>query len=74
MNQRNRGSWTPLMYASYIGHDNIVNLLLDAGAKVELRNNKGATALMLTCSCGNESVAYFLVQVCPKKLILKGQF
>ncbi|XP_071807043.1 ankyrin repeat and SAM domain-containing protein 3-like [Asterias amurensis] len=62
MNQRNRGSWTPLMYASYIGHDNIVNLLLDAGAKVELRNNKGATALMLTCSCGNESVAYFLVQ------------
>ncbi len=51
------------MYASYIGHDNIVNLLLDAGAKVDIKSDKGTTALMLTASCGNESVAYFLIQV-----------
>ncbi|XP_072049082.1 ankyrin repeat and SAM domain-containing protein 3-like [Amphiura filiformis] len=62
IDKRNKGSWTPLMYASYIGHDNIVNLLLDAGAKVDIKSEKGTTALMLTASCGNESVAYFLIQ------------
>ncbi|KAJ8322386.1 hypothetical protein KUTeg_000857 [Tegillarca granosa] len=30
LNRRNHGGWTPLMYACYIGHDNIVNLLLEA--------------------------------------------
>ena len=47
----------------YVGHDNVVNLLLEAGVNVNLRNNKGQTALMLAASCGNESVGYFLLQV-----------
>lgn len=51
------------MYACYIGHDNIVNLLLDAGVSVNVKNHKGQTPLMLASSCGNESVGYFLVQV-----------
>lgn len=62
-NKKNRGSWTPLMYASYIGHDNIVNLLLDAKVDVNVTTDSGTTALMLAASCGNESVAYFLHQV-----------
>lgn len=63
LNGKNFGGWTPLMYASYIGHDNIVNLLLEAGVNVNATTAKGLTPLMLAASCGNESIAYFLLQV-----------
>ncbi|NWI86796.1 ANKS3 protein, partial [Pitta sordida] len=62
LNQRNCGGWTALMYASYIGHDNIVHLLLEAGVNVNIPTPEGQTPLMLASSCGNESVAYFLLQ------------
>ncbi|XP_056389966.1 ankyrin repeat and SAM domain-containing protein 3 isoform X2 [Hyla sarda] len=62
LNQPNLGGWTPLMYASYIGHDAVVSLLLEAGVDVNCRTPGGQTPLMLAASCGNESVAYFLVQ------------
>lgn len=65
---KNKGGWTPLMYASYIGHDNIANLLLEAGVNVNATTAKGVTPLMLAASCGNESIAYFLLQV-PNKLM-----
>ncbi|XP_078414870.1 ankyrin repeat and SAM domain-containing protein 3 isoform X3 [Cetorhinus maximus] len=61
-NQKNRGGWTPLMYASYIGHDTIVHLLLEAGVDVNTTTERGQSALMLAASCGNESIAYFLLQ------------
>ncbi|XP_048465359.1 ankyrin repeat and SAM domain-containing protein 3 [Rhincodon typus] len=61
-NQKNRGGWTPLMYASYIGHDTIVHLLLEAGVDVNMTTERGQSALMLAASCGNESIAYFLLQ------------
>lgn len=63
LSQRNCGGWTPLMYASYIGHDNIVHVLLEAGVNVNVPTPEGQTPLMLASSCGNESVAYFLLQV-----------
>ncbi|XP_046369283.2 ankyrin repeat and SAM domain-containing protein 3-like isoform X1 [Haliotis rufescens] len=56
IDKKNRGSWTPLMYACYIGHDNIVNLLIDSGCDVNVKNHKGQTPLMLAASCGNETV------------------
>ncbi|XP_067290637.1 ankyrin repeat and SAM domain-containing protein 3 [Pseudorasbora parva] len=59
---KNIGGWTPLMYAAYIGHDSIVNLLLEAGVSVNSTTSKGLTPLMLAASCGNESIAYFLLQ------------
>ncbi|XP_074519487.1 ankyrin repeat and SAM domain-containing protein 3 [Halichoeres trimaculatus] len=62
LNGKNIGGWTPLMYASYIGHDNIANLLLEAGVNVNACTAKGLTPLMLAASCGNESIAYFLLQ------------
>ncbi|XP_077595086.1 ankyrin repeat and SAM domain-containing protein 3 [Stigmatopora nigra] len=62
LNGKNIGGWTPLMYASYIGHDNIANLLLEAGVNVNATNARGQTPLMLAASCGNESIAYFLLQ------------
>ncbi|XP_034564283.1 ankyrin repeat and SAM domain-containing protein 3 [Notolabrus celidotus] len=62
LNGKNMGGWTPLMYASYIGHDNIANLLLEAGVNVNATTAKGLSPLMLAASCGNESIAYFLLQ------------
>lgn len=63
LDRPNCGGWTPLMYAAYVGHDNIVNLLLDCHVDVNARTTKnGATALMLAASCGIESVVYFLLQ------------
>ncbi|XP_067100698.1 ankyrin repeat and SAM domain-containing protein 3 isoform X1 [Osmerus mordax] len=62
LDNKNFGGWTPLMYAAYIGHDNIANLLLEAGVSVNATTGKGLTPLMLAASCGNESIAYFLLQ------------
>ena len=56
--------WTPLMYAAYVGHDTIVNLLLDSDADPSLGTPANLTPLMVAAGCGNESVCYFLVQVC----------
>ena len=64
MNKHNCGGWTALMYAAYVGHDNVVNLLLDVDVDVNVKALKsGSTPLMLAASCGNESVVYFLLQV-----------
>ncbi|XP_014872369.1 ankyrin repeat and SAM domain-containing protein 3 isoform X2 [Poecilia latipinna] len=62
LDRKNLGGWTPLMYAAYIGHDNIANLLLEAGVNVNAATPNGLTPLMLAASCGNESIAYFLLQ------------
>ncbi|XP_018416735.1 PREDICTED: ankyrin repeat and SAM domain-containing protein 3 [Nanorana parkeri] len=62
LNQQNLGGWTPLMYASYIGHDAVVSLLLEAGVDVNCRTPIGQTPLMLAASCGNEKVAHCLIQ------------
>ena len=67
LDQPNCDGWTPLMYAAYVGHDNIVNLLLDFPVDVNGRTqnrkkNYGATPLMLASSCGNDTVVYFLLQ------------
>ena len=51
------------MYASYIGHDTVVSLLIDAQCDVNTKNKRGQTPLMLAASCGNESVAFLLIQV-----------
>lgn len=64
LDRPNIGGWTPLMYAAYVGHDTIVNLLLDYHVDVNARTTTkyGATPLMLAASCGNESIVYFLLQ------------
>ncbi|XP_013913643.1 PREDICTED: ankyrin repeat and SAM domain-containing protein 3, partial [Thamnophis sirtalis] len=63
LDQKNRGGWTPLMYASYIGYDTVVRMLLQAGANVNMSTPEGQTPLMLAASCGNECAAAFLLQV-----------
>ncbi|XP_050416603.2 ankyrin repeat and SAM domain-containing protein 3 [Patella vulgata] len=62
IDKRNRGGWTPLMYACYIGHEAIAKLLIDAECDINMKNNKGQTPLMLAASCGNEAVGHLLVK------------
>ncbi|KXJ11595.1 ankyrin repeat and SAM domain-containing protein 3 [Exaiptasia diaphana] len=63
INNRNPGGWSPLMYASYVGHFNIVTMLLEKGnVDVDARSGgRSATALMLAASCGKEEVVEFLL-------------
>ena len=63
LNRLNRGGWSPLMYAAYMGHDTILNLLLEAGADPNFCSRKKLSPLMIAAGCGNESVCYFLLQV-----------
>lgn len=45
-----RQKYTVLMTSSFLGHENIVKLLLEAGADLNLQNEDGWTALMLAAS------------------------
>ncbi|KAL4229131.1 Ankyrin repeat and SAM domain-containing protein 3 [Mactra antiquata] len=60
IDKKNKGGWTALMYACYIGHESIVSLLLENGCNVNLRNQKKETSLMLASSCGNDRVGRLL--------------
>ena len=63
-NSLNGGGWNPLTYAAYVGHDVVVNFLLDeCGADVNGTCEDGSTPLIWAAACGNESIVYFLLQV-----------
>jgi serine/threonine-protein phosphatase 6 regulatory ankyrin repeat subunit B len=44
VNLQNKDGWTALMLASYHGHINIINLLINYGADVNLKDNDLRTA------------------------------
>lgn len=46
VNIKNHAGFTPLMMASYYGHQNVVSTLLEKGADRCARDNRGNTALM----------------------------
>ena len=47
-NTKDKYGYTALMYGTYKGHTEIVNMLLEAGADVNAKNRYGETALKLT--------------------------
>lgn len=53
LNKKNRGGWTPLMYAAYCGHNEVISYLICEGSDYNMKNNDGKTALMLAAMCGN---------------------
>lgn len=59
--KRTNDGWTPLMLATFFGFDKVVNLLLDAGADVNLKNNYGETALIHASFRGQDDVARILI-------------
>jgi ankyrin repeat protein len=46
-NAKNAGGVTPLMIAAHKDQDMIVSLLLKAGAKMEMKDDEGKTALVI---------------------------
>ena len=44
--QQTRVKWTPLMVASHAGHEELVQLLIEAGADLEYQDEQGTTALI----------------------------
>jgi len=64
-NKHNIEGWTPLVYAAFLGHDTVVNLLLEAGnanGNDRTTDGIGMTALMWASACNHESITYFLLQ------------
>ena len=52
MNARTEWGSTALMFAAEKGHVQCVNLFIGKGAKVNIRNNYGETALIYAAICG----------------------
>ena len=54
--------FTPLMLAAYLGHVEMINALIDAGATVDLVAGKCRTALMIAAEAGHAAAARALVE------------
>ncbi|CAI4227096.1 unnamed protein product [Auanema sp. JU1783] len=59
---KNRSSWSPLLYAAYLGHHPVCTILLDNNAQIDECNRRGQTALMLAAACGNKEVVKVLLE------------
>ncbi len=62
MNIKNSGGFTPLASAAIEGHTEIVKLLLEKHAKVDLVNNHGNTALILAAYKGYTEIVKLLLK------------
>ncbi|EGD80772.1 hypothetical protein PTSG_11713 [Salpingoeca rosetta] len=63
VSKRNWCGWTPLIYAAHMGHDSIVDILLDHGASPNETTADGKdSALLQAASMGKESVIDTLLQ------------
>uniref|UniRef100_A0A915EF94 Piwi domain-containing protein n=1 Tax=Ditylenchus dipsaci TaxID=166011 RepID=A0A915EF94_9BILA len=66
VNSVNCHGWTPLMYASYLGHKEVSQLLLSRQADPEACNQNGQTAIMLAASCGSVALIGVLLKYSAK--------
>ncbi len=62
VDSRDSDGWTALMYAAKSGHDDIIQLLLDAGATVDIENDAKETALHLASTYGRTQVVRLLLE------------
>jgi len=62
INEPDDDVWTPLHYASFYGHLDVVSLLLQAKADVNAVDGKGGTALHLAAGCGHAATVKALLE------------
>jgi len=62
INARNAYGWTALMHATRVGHEDLVNLLLNHGADVNAQSDDGWTALMRAAVKDHEKIAGILLK------------
>ena len=60
---------TPLHYACQNGNKTIANLLIDLGANINSKDNKGSTCLHYSVLSGNDSLVKKLVMIGANKNI-----
>ena len=58
----NMFGWSPLSYAAYNGHAEIVDYLLQHGASANAQTENGSSALMLAARNGHQAVAEVLLK------------
>jgi ankyrin repeat protein len=61
VNETDEGGWTPLMFASDQGHEQIVARLLGIDADVNAQSHSGKTAVKLACRGGHCKVVEKLI-------------
>jgi ankyrin repeat protein len=74
---RSEGGWTPLMRACYKGHEGVVRLLLARGARQELQDSDGDSALHKALYLGDRASIVALLCAAPgaaAALVLRDQF
>eukprot|EP01032_Pedospumella_encystans_P010987 gene10987-12816_t len=62
VNIHNAAGWTPLIFATAMGHEEAVQFLLRHGAEVDRQENDGWTALHFAASTGNTRLITLLMQ------------
>ncbi|MBN1766117.1 MAG: ankyrin repeat domain-containing protein [Sedimentisphaerales bacterium] len=63
----------PLMYASYMGYQDIVKLLLDHGGDIDFQNDKGMTCLFLAIISGNQEMVRLLLELGADPALQNGE-
>jgi len=62
INAKNKSKWTALAYACKYNHIEIVKLLIDNGADVNIAVNTGSTPLHIALNGGNTEIAEYLIE------------
>jgi ankyrin repeat protein len=61
-NLADNAGWTPLIYGAYFGvESSLLQRLVDSGADINARNDRGITALYLASATGHEAQVQFLL-------------
>lgn len=60
--KRNRGGYTPLILATYLGQKRITKLILKTKMDINAKDNSGNTALMGVCYKGYTEIAELLIE------------
>ena len=53
--------YADLLMSAHLGHADLLELLLDRGAEVNMQSNSGISALMIACFVGNTEMVELLL-------------